>query len=474
MPWRRPLTLACLLLAGFHVRAVAQQDGLTGAWWGEFEGPGSPLGVVLRLQADGADGWGGLLDVPSRGVFDQDARVSVDTHGLYLEFRGLGAAFSAVRDATGDTIAGLWMQDGGIAALRLVRASDDPARRRPQDPAPPLPYAEVAVRFASADPAISLAGTLSLPQGTGPHPVVLLVSGSGPHNRDAAVAGHRPFLVLADHLTRRGIAVLRVDDRGVGESTGVFDAATTYDFALDALGAVRFLVRHPAIDSARIGIVGHSEGGMVAPMVAARTEDVAFLVLLAAPGLPMPQVIMQQSAAMLRAEGRPHMEIAANVRAAARLSRLVAAEPDPATLERRARQIFLDRLAHLPLTDGVRDRQVSLAVQQFTSPWMQFVSRHDPRTDLRKLHRTPVLALNGAVDAQVLAQPNLAGIAQALADAGNDRFTVLEIPGLNHLFQSADSGAMSEYGIIEETFAPAALALISRWIESVVTTPQLF
>ncbi|HSJ07833.1 MAG TPA: alpha/beta fold hydrolase [Longimicrobiales bacterium] len=471
MPWRRPLILACLLLAGGHVRAFAQQDGLTGAWQGEFDGPGSPLGVVLRLQTDGADGWGGSIDVPSRGVFDQGARVTVNRHGLYLEFHGLGAAFSAVRDATGDTIAGLWMQDGGVAALRLVRASGDPDRRRPQDPVPPLPYAEVAVRFASADPTISLAGTLSVPPGAGPHPAVLLVSGSGPHDRDAAVAGHRPFLVLSDHLTRRGIAVLRVDDRGVGGSTGVFDDATTPDFALDALGAVRFLARHPAIDQARVGIVGHSEGGMVAPMVAARSDLVAFLVLLAAPGLPMPEVIMQQSAAMLRAEGRPDVEIAANVRAAARLARLVATGPDPATLERQARRIFQDRLAHLPLPDETRTRQVNLAVQQFTSPWMQFVARHDPRTDLRKLNGTPVLALNGAVDAQVLAQPNLAGIAQALAEAGNDRFTVLEIPGLNHLFQSAGSGAMSEYGVIEETFAPAALTLIGRWIESVTAPP---
>lgn len=468
MYWRRPLILAAMLTLGPAADVVAQEAALTGSWRGSFAGPGQPLEVVLRLHPQDDRNWGGSLDLPGRGVFDQAASVRVHDDRLHVEVQALGASFSSSRGAAGDTITGLWIQNGGFAALRLVRTSADPVRRRPQEPRRPLPYEEVAVRYASADGTESLAGTLALPTGPGPHPAVLLISGSGPHDRDGAMAGHRPFLVLSDHLVRHGIAVLRADERGVGGSTGRFSTAITPDFAMDALGAVAFLSRHPAIDRRSIGLIGHSEGGMVAPMVAARSPDVAFLVLLAAPGLPMPQVILQQSEAMLRAEGRPEQEIAANVRAAARLTALVEAGLDGADLEANVRIVFRDRLADLPLSPEARDRHVELAVAQFTSPWMQFASRHDPRSDLRRLTDAPVLAINGTLDTQVLAQPNLAGIADALTAAGNRRFVTAELPQLNHLFQTARTGAMSEYGLIDETFAPLALDLISDWIGSIV------
>lgn len=386
---------------------------------------------------------------------------------LHVEVRAR-RAFSFARPAAGETITRPWIMDSGRAGLRSGRTSADPGRSRPQEPRRPLPYEEVAVRYPSADGAVSLAGTLALPVGPGPHPVVVLISGSGPHDRDGAMAGHRPFLVLSDHLVRRGIAVLRSDERGIGESSGRFSVATSRDFATDALGAVSFLAGHPAIDGRRIGLIGHSEGGMVAPMVAVRSPDVAFLVLLAAPGLPMAQVIMQQNEAMLRAEGRPEHEIAANLRAAARLADLVAADLDAATLEEQAGAVFHDRFADLPLAPAVRDHHVRLAVAQFTSPWMQFAVRHDPRADLRRLTDTPVLAINGTLDTQVLARPNLAGIADALAAAGNRTFVTAELPALNHLFQTARTGAVSEYGLIDETFAPSALHLVSDWIGDVV------
>jgi uncharacterized protein len=425
----------------------------------------------------------GELDVPAFGVYDVETHVVLAADSVRLVARELDAMFAGVRQdterrgllgafrragAAGDRIAGLWLQAGGLAPLTLVRTADDPRPRRWQDPDGAVPYGVEEVRFAAGDGS-TLAGTLTLPQGDGAVPAVVLISGSGPHDRDGAMAGHRPFLVLGDHLARHGIAVLRFDERGVGQSSGDFHRATTHDFAADVQAALGVLAAHPRIDSSRLGLVGHSEGGMIAPMVANRSADVAFLVLLAAPGLPLADVSIQQSEAILRAERRPADEIEASVRAARRLMRLVTEVSDEAHIAVEARTILHESLLPLQLPAALHERQLAIGVARFTSPWMQHAARLDPGAELQRVARVPVLALNGDLDSQVLAGPNLQAIRAALATAGNPDVTLRELPGLNHLFQTAFTGAPSEYGLLAETFAPAALELISGWILHVLS-----
>jgi uncharacterized protein len=338
----------------------------------------------------------------------------------------------------------------------------DPERRRPQEPRRPLPYGEQHVSYLS-ERGVRLAGTLTLPPGRGPHPAVVLIGGTGPQDRDAAIAGHRPFLVLADHLTRRGIAVLRFDERGVGGSSGDFAAATTLDFATDVVAGVELLAAHPRIDAARIGLVGHSEGGMVAPLAANRSDRVACVVLLAAPGLPMREVGVRQAEAIARAAGATEAEVAARVRLSSAILGLLAEDVDEETLRARARPVLEEGFARVPLGVRARERQIELALEHYASPWAQFALRYDPRPALRAL-RVPVLALNGSLDVQVDATNNLPAIAAALQSGSAPHFTVRELPRLNHLFQTARTGGLGEYPLLEETFSPAALRIISDWI----------
>jgi uncharacterized protein len=350
-----------------------------------------------------------------------------------------------------------------VAAVPAGAGAADPGARRPQEPLRPLPYVERQVTFRSPAAGIRLAGTLALPAGGGPHPAVVLVAGTGPQDRDATVAGHRPFLVLADHLVRHGIAVLRFDERGVGASGGSHASASTPDFAQDAAAAVAWLATQRDIDGARIGVIGHSEGGMVAPMVASQSARVAFLVLLAAPGLPMREIGVRQAAAVARAEGAAAADVAARVQLSSSILALFRDDLPPDVLQARARPVLEAGFAGIGLDAAGRQREVERALAHYASPWAQFALRHDPAPVLRSV-RVPVLALNGGLDVQIEAGPNLAAIAAALRDGGNARVTVRELPGLNHYFQTARTGGISEYGRIPETFAPAALTAISDWV----------
>jgi uncharacterized protein len=356
----------------------------------------------------------------------------------------------------------------GILACALGAGSTltaaDPVLRRPQEPARPLPYDERDVRVVAADGEM-LAGTLVLPMGTGPFPAVVLIAGTGPQDRDASVAGHRPFLVLADHLVRRGVAVLRYDERGVGASGGSHAAATSLDLAADAASAVHWLRSQARVDAHRIGIIGHSEGGMVAPLAAA-DGHVAFVVLLAAPGVPIRELAPRQAAAMARAEGATAGQVASNVRMSSSIAALFAQELTPDELLARARSILEEGFA--ALHPSLRAREVERALAHYASPWAQFALRHDPGPHLAAL-RVPVLALNGRRDTQVDAATNLAAIEAALRRGGNNRADVRALPGLNHYFQTARTGAPSEYGHLSETFSPVALNAISDWIAALWT-----
>lgn len=342
-----------------------------------------------------------------------------------------------------------------------------PTPRRPQDPLPPFPYTSEEVTVRSGE--LRLAGTLTLPPGEGPFPAALLITGSGPQDRDEALLGHRPFLVLSDALTRAGIATLRLDDRGVGGSDAGPEPATTAELAEDCLAAVAFLRADPRIRAAQVGLIGHSEGGLIGPLAASRSEGrVAFVVMLAGPGVPGHQVLVAQMAAVARAAGLPAEAID---RQRAAQERLIAHARDGASVDQL--RADLRALAEAQLSAGAEapppaelERRIDGQLRFFQGRWMRFFLAYDPRPALRELKATPLLALNGELDLQVLADQNLPAIEDALQAAGNPDVTIVRLPGLNHLFQTARSGSPSEYATIEETIAPAVLTRVCEWIQA--------
>jgi pimeloyl-ACP methyl ester carboxylesterase len=440
-----------------------------------FEGTLKVGGIEIRLvfhlfqQTDGT--YLGTLDSPDQGAKDIPLdEVSVKDDAVRLELKRAKMVYKGQRNKDGKEIAGNLQQGGQTFPLTLKKVVKAKETRRPQTPKKPYPYEEIEVAYENKKGGVKLAGALTLPRSGGPFPAVLLITGSGPQDRDETLFGHKPFLVLADYLTRRGIAVLRVDDRGVGGSTGKTSEATSADFADDVLAGVEFLKGRKEINSSQIGLIGHSEGGIIAPLVASRSKDVAFIVLLAGTGLPGEEILYLQAAALLKLAGADAALLARQKALQARLFGIVRGEKDNAVAEKKVRAALEEAIAKLTKeeTKQVLDPLGGLSgmdaqVQMVLSPWFRHFLDYDPRPALRKV-TCPVLALNGEKDVQVPAEVNLKAIAAALKEAGNKDVTTLQLPRLNHLFQTCKTGAVTEYGAIEETLAAAALETIADWI----------
>ncbi len=458
----RIVGLCVALGAGAMNQAGAQElagrPEVSGTWAGTLNAGGQELSLVFHILRGGDGLLSGTMDSPDQGAYGLvlSAVEEGDDGSVRFEFSMAGGEYTGQFSDEGDRIQGNWAQGGGSFPLLLERADAEAlAPRRPQEPQPPFPYEALDVEFENPEAGIRLAGTLTIPASDGSHPAVALLSGSGPQDRDETVFGHRPFLVLADYLSRRGIVVLRFDDRGIGQSTGNFAVATTKDFASDALAAVAFLRKRSEVDPERIGLVGHSEGAVVAPMAAELGGEIAFAVLLASTGVDGRELLVMQAKAINRASGLPEavIEQRAQVQGAL-LDVVVAAENDSVAAER-ARAI----LADAGLTGDVADGQV----RSLLSPWMKYFLVYDPLPALRELS-IPVLALNGEKDTQVPPTENLLPVEKALRDGGNPDVTAEVLPGLNHLFQTSETGAPAEYAGIEETFSPEALEKIATWI----------
>jgi len=438
-------------------RAVKPSD-IDGAWEGVLD-VGQKLRLVLHLTTT-KDGLAATLDSPDQGAQGIGATaVKRDGSSLAVEMANIGAKYQGTIAKDYSSIEGTFSQGGGEFPLNLKRAAPDTKKeepKRPQNPVKPYPYRAEDLTYPNTAAGIQLAATLTIPTGKGPFPAVVLITGSGQQDRDETLLGHKPFLVISDYLTRKGIAVLRSDDRGAGGSGGNFAVATTADFATDVEAAVAYLKTRQEVDPHRIGLAGHSEGGVIAPMVAARNRDIAFIVMLAGSGVPGDQIIAAQVVAGAEAEGMSHeAAVAAGVRQK-RILDLVEQEKDEAVLKEKLRAELKD----------VPEAQFGTAYKQLTSPWYRYFLTYDPRPALRKV-TCPVLALNGEKDTQVPPKLNLPAIRKALEEGGNKNFEADELPGLNHLFQHAKTGAFSEYAQIEETFAPEALEKIAAWIRRV-------
>jgi pimeloyl-ACP methyl ester carboxylesterase len=338
--------------------------------------------------------------------------------------------------------------------------------RRPQEPKPPFPYRIEDVTYRNEPGGVTLAGTLTLPKGDGPFPAALLITGSGGQNRDEELFQHKPFWVIADHLTRRGIAVLRVDDRGVGGSSAGPEPGkvTTFDFAGDVEAGIAFLRSRDDIARDKIGLIGHSEGGVIAPIVAARNPGVAYIVLLAGTGVRGAELLVMQGEALMQASGTDEAKIAADMETQRAIFDIVLDESlDPNEARARIRPLIKASPEYLEAPEDERETGMKAALDQLETPWVRTFVRYDPAPTLARV-RCPVLAINGERDLQVPCRANLDAIAGALEKGGNPDFTIKAFPGLNHLFQHCETGQVSEYGQIEETFSVEVLDTIADWI----------
>jgi uncharacterized protein len=437
--------------------AIASAEGV---WQGALEANGLRLRLQLHVSHDEQKHLVAALDSPDQGISGLPAaNVSQDGAVLHFEIPIVNGVYEGTLNTAKSAIAGSWMQNGVSRELKFQRSDQLLELVRPQNPVKPYPYREEEVSFSNEQAKISLAGTLTLPLGQGPFPAAILISGSGPHDRDETISGHRPFLVLADHLTRKGIAVLRFDKRGIGKSNGAYDRATSEDFAGDVQAALSYLRSRKEIDAKRMGLIGHSEGGLIAPMVAARSKEVAWIVLLAAPALKGEETLLLQSELILRAGGVNEEEIAKTREFNKQAYALVRQESDAAKLQAKLSNLVESSGMSASLLPGALQSQVRL----MASPWFRFFLDYDPVPVLQKT-LCPVLALNGEKDLQIASKENLEQIRKAFQRGGNKDFQITELPGLNHLFQHGPTGAPVEYGSVEETMAPEALNAISDWI----------
>ncbi|MFW7266747.1 alpha/beta hydrolase family protein [Gluconacetobacter sp. Hr-1-5] len=440
--------------------AAGPEPTLSGDWVGVL----APLpghGIPLVLHVTGSAGhWAATLDSPSQGALGLHAQaVTQQGRAVAIRLAAPPAGYDATLSQNGQTLSGTWSQGAGALPLtmRRGRTATDRADPRPQTPHPPFPYRSEDVAYDNDAGHAHLAGTLTLPAGAGPFPAVLLVTGSGLQDRDETLFGHKPFLLWADGLTRRGIAVLRVDDRQTGGSTGEVARATTADFAGDAAAGVAFLRSRAAVDPHRIGVMGHSEGAIIAALLAARDPAISFVVMLAGSGEPGEQLLLQQKRQLEQATGVPDAEVDQSVATMRTLYDAVRTTRD----QKEADAALLKAWQAVTTAQGHPSDTVPPAIRVVASPWFRWFLAYDPRTDLEKI-RCPVLALGGSKDIQVEANTNLETIRTALR---NDHdATVRELPGLNHLFQTADTGLPAEYGTIRETIAPIALQTVEDWI----------
>lgn len=444
----------------------AGAPGLEGIWQGTLAAGPAKLRLALHISRSPDGRLSGSMDSIDQGAkgLPMDS-ITLENGAVRFVIGSVGGEYQGTLSRDGSGIAGEWKQGGIALPLRFQRTEKPPELKRPQEPSGPKPYQEQEVAYQNAKAGVKLAGALTLPAGKGPFPAVSLLSGSGPQDRNQNVAGHKTFLVLADYLTRRGIAVLRTDDRGVAGSTGDLRSATLEDFAADALAGVEFLKSRKEIDPRRIGLLGHSEGAQTAALAASRSSDVAFLVLLGAPALPGEQILYKQAELIAEAMGAPHEAIDQNREMQQRIFAIVKEEKDPAVIEKRIRALVEKSLAQLDASQRkAAEAAISAQIAMARSAWFRFFLTYDPAVTLTKV-RQPVLALTGELDLQVAPNDNLPVLEKTLKSAGNKDVEAATMPGLNHLFQTARTGTPLEYANIEETFAPAALKHIGDWIE---------
>jgi uncharacterized protein len=446
-----------------NLARIEQMTGLDGDWDGTVDIGAARLRAVFHIRTSKGVTTS-TSDSPDQGAFGMPVSSITRTNDtIKLEVSQAGATFEGRLSPDGRVLSGQLLQGGRSMPFSLTRrgaGAISALPRRPQSPMSPYPYREEEVTYQGGAADVRIGGTLTIPTGAGPFPAVVLIHGSGPNDRNETAFGHEIFKVLADHLTRSGIAVLRFDKRGIKASTGDYAAATTVDFAADAETGITYLKSRPEIKKNEIGLVGHSEGGLIAPMVAARNASVAFIVMMAGPALRGDHIVEAQVRFHAQEAGVSVDQIEKRLELQRKLESAAGSARDSIEAAADLREVYR--------TAGLSDPAAEAGARALSTNWYRFILTYDPVPALTQV-KCPVLAINGSKDAQVPPVEDLATIREALAN--NPDAEIRELPGLNHLFQTADSGSPREYSTIEETIAPTALELISGWIKKHTTKP---
>lgn len=461
-------TFSILLISLLTSISLSAQD-ITGQWNGALKVQGTQLRLVFNVIKT-ENGVSSTMDSPDQGAKGipttttnfENSILKITIANAKIEYEGtLG------KD---NIIVGTFKQGGQSFPMNLSKVVIEKERFvRPQEPIKPYPYYSEEVTFENNKAGIILAGTLTLPKKDGVFPVVILISGSGPQNRDEELLGHKPFLVLSDYLTKNGIAVLRYDDRGTALSKGDFKTATSADFATDVESAITYLKTRKEINKKKIGLMGHSEGGLIAPIVASKSKDVAFIVLLAGTGIQGDQILLLQQKLIGKASGISDEDLQKNELINRKAFDIVNKSNNIEQLNIDLTNFIKQSLVENPNAGKPQEMSdeefVKLQVNQIANPWMQYFIKYNPAPALEKV-KCPVLAINGEKDLQVPPKENLEAIKNALTKGGNKKVTTKDLPNLNHLFQECKTGSPDEYAKIEQTFSPTALTEILNWMQT--------
>jgi fermentation-respiration switch protein FrsA (DUF1100 family) len=463
-------TLLALLLIISQPASFSQNSQNTsrfsGSWLGTLETGAFKIRLVFNIVYHRPDSLSATMDSPDQGAKGLPAgKVTVENDSLKI-FAPFIAGKYIGRMTSDSTVSGFWIQAGNKLACNLKKQAGMFKVKRPQEPTPPYPYTVKEVTIENKTAGITLSGTLTVPPGEGPFPAVVLITGSGAQDRNESLLGHKPFLVIADRLARKGIASLRYDDRGVGKSKGSYATATSADLATDALAAFYFLRDVGEIKKDAIGFAGHSEGGLIAPIAASEEKEVAFIISLAGPGVNGEKIVLTQSADISRVMGIDEKTIKSNIELSKRFYSILRKEPD----NKKAEELILSELKKSLIKSKTSPEDIEKAVSNTKAtfgaslyPWFRYFIVTEPSAYWKQV-KCPVLAINGEKDLQVSSAINLPAIEKAVKKGGNINVKTIEMPGLNHLFQSCTTGAPSEYGTIEETFSDEVLNIMAEWI----------
>ena len=450
------ITVEIISVLFFSIISYATEPSIEGIWMGTLKVNTNGIRIVFKISKDAQGSFSATMDSPDQGAANIPvSKVTFENNKLLLEAQLLRGGYEGTLKPDG-TFDGQWKQSGTSFPLILKQTDEAPKVNRPQEPKKPYPYIEEEVTIQNPQAKIKLTGTLTIPRSDKPCPAVILISGSGAEDRDETVFGHKPFLVLADYLTRKGIAVLRVDDRGVGGSTGDTMSSTSEDFAGDVICEMNYLKTRKKIDAGKIGLTGHSEGGIIAPIVAVKNPAVSFIILLAGTGMTGEEILYLQNKLIFKNAGASDDVLAKQLEFLKKQFDVIKNESDEKIIKEKIRAILKSKI-------GDNNELVERTLNQITSPWFRFFLTYDPRPILRQV-KCPMLALNGSLDLQVAPKENLSAIEETLKAGGNKNYTIKELAGLNHLFQKVKTGSVEEYSQIEETISPDALEMISSWI----------
>lgn len=440
-----------------------------------WEGKIGAIRLILKITEDSITKQKtAVFDSPDQGASGIEVSIlKISNDSLIAYSKVIGQGFAGVFNADKTKIEGSWSYNGNKAPMALARVANIIPPRRPQTPKAPFPYIQQDGVFYNKDKSLQYGYTLTVPDLKKDYPAVVMITGSGQLDRDETAFGHKIFWVIADHLSRNGIAVLRIDDRGIGKSTGNFGASTSADFAQDVLVAVDYLKSQTGIDTRKIGLIGHSEGGVIGPMAIAQSTDISFMVSMAGVGIKGSEIMFSQGRAGYKKLGMEEEELLRIDTLNRMMFNLSEQYKESSALNAAFKQQMTEWLSRQPegflQKTGFKGPNADIVIggrmSAMFSPWMRYFLTYDPAQYLSKI-TIPVLALNGEKDQQVYAKENLTGFDKYLSQAGNKNYKTIAFPELNHFFQHATTGEVNEYASIEETISPEVLETITKWIKA--------